>query len=69
VYAVQTAGSGGSELLIFVPRAVHSPDLCHATSTNPLATESVPAECLRLTHRICQGFGWPACWQHDSEER
>jgi hypothetical protein len=27
VYAVQTAVSGGSELLIFVPRAGHLPDL------------------------------------------
>jgi predicted cobalt transporter CbtA len=25
-YAVQTAGNGGSELLIFVPSAAHSPD-------------------------------------------
>jgi hypothetical protein len=26
-YAVQTAGNGGSELLIFIPRADHSHDL------------------------------------------
>jgi hypothetical protein len=74
---VQTAGNGGSELLIFVPRAAHGHDLLRATSDDsrlriPGAaalrhlvelTES-PDECETFTQEFRLAFGAVAEYGH-----
>jgi hypothetical protein len=44
-YVVQTAVNGGSELLIFVPRGGHSPDLAFISSL--MTGQSLPIQTLQ----------------------